>query len=172
MAITDKNTRQNIDHYGSELLTTAALFAGGRVGIAATVVLYGLSSASPTEKWADQAEDFALGALKGGGMRAIFAGANYLPTAPLKGVVTGIGSRTLGNILNRDTFSDPSTTIARLKNDTFSGQAMAADAITLDTGRRHLPRRHLFERRPPGQQSAGQGHHHGCFFWRRERYQR
>jgi len=28
----DKATRQTIDHYGGEILTTAALFAGGKVG--------------------------------------------------------------------------------------------------------------------------------------------
>jgi len=33
VAIKDKATRQTIDHYGGEILTTAALFAGGKVGL-------------------------------------------------------------------------------------------------------------------------------------------
>ncbi len=132
--IDDKERRKTVDHYSCEFLTTAALFAGGKVGLAGTIVLYGLNSAKPDSKVIDQIEDFALGAVKGWGTRSIFAGANYLPTAPLKGVVTGLGARVLDNVVNRGTFSDPSKTVQKLKNETFSGQAMLADAVIWTLG--------------------------------------
>jgi beta-amylase len=134
LVISDKDTRKTADHYSCEFLTTAALFAGGKVGLASTLVLYGLNSARPDSKAINQVEDFALGAVKGVATRGIFAGANYLPTAPLKGVVTGIGARVLDTVVNRDTFSDPSKAVHKLKTETFSGPAMLADAVTWTLG--------------------------------------
>lgn len=132
--VADKDKRANIDHYASQFLTSAALFSKGKVGIAGTVVLYGLATASPENSLTQQATDFALGAVKGLGTRAIFSGANHLPTAPLKGVVTGIGARTLDAVVSRDTFTNPSKTLERLQNETFNRQAMLTDAVTWSLG--------------------------------------
>jgi beta-amylase len=132
--VADKDKRASIDHYASQFLTSAALFSQGKVGIAGTLVLYGLATASPENSLTQQATDFALGAVKGLGTRAIFSGANHLPTAPLKGVVTGIGARTLDAVVSRDTFTDPSKTLARLQNETFNRQAMLTDAVTWSLG--------------------------------------
>jgi len=134
LVVSDKDTRQTIDHYGSQFLTTAALFARGKVGVVGTIVLYGLANASPDSKPLDTAEDFALGAIKGIGTRAIFSAANHLPTAPLKGVITGIGARGLDTVISRDAFNDPSKALTRLKSETFSGESMITDAVTWTVG--------------------------------------
>ncbi|MBU6452290.1 MAG: family 14 glycosylhydrolase [Cyanobacteria bacterium REEB67] len=134
LAISDKETRRTVDHYGSELLTTAALFAGGRRGLVATAALYGLANTNSSESAVHTAEDFALGAVKGVATRGIFSTAGFLPTAPLKGVVTGIGSRALDSVVSRDSLNDPGSIGKKLAANTFSGQAMLVDAATWSIG--------------------------------------
>ncbi|MBS1991764.1 MAG: family 14 glycosylhydrolase, partial [Cyanobacteria bacterium SZAS LIN-3] len=85
-------------------------------------------------KAGESAEDFALGAIKGIGTRAIFAAAGHLPTAPLKGVVTGIGSRSLDAVVSRESLSDPSRAVNKLKTETFSAESMLTDAATWTVG--------------------------------------
>jgi beta-amylase len=134
VVISDTETRRTVDHYGSELLTTAALFAGGRRGLVATAALYGLANTNSSESAVHTAEDFALGAVKGVATRGIFSAAGYLPTAPLKGVVTGIGSRALDSVINRDILNDPASIGKKLGANTFNGQAMLIDAATWSIG--------------------------------------
>ena len=57
--VSDREKRQDIDHYAGQFLTSAALFSKGKVGIAGTLVLYGLATASPETSASRQACDFA-----------------------------------------------------------------------------------------------------------------
>src|SRR5215470_8123320 len=45
--IHNQDTRATVGHYGGEFLKTASLFTGGKLGIAATLITYGLGQASP-----------------------------------------------------------------------------------------------------------------------------
>ncbi len=60
LVISDEKTRKEVDHYGTELIKTAALFTRGKYGAIGTVALYGLASASPDAPLARQAEDLSL----------------------------------------------------------------------------------------------------------------
>jgi beta-amylase len=134
LVVSDKETRKTIDHYGSEILTTAALFAGGKKALVGTALLYGLANTSTNDTAAQAAADFSLGAVKGLGTKAIFTAAGNLPTAPLKGVVTGIASRALDDVASRDSFTHPSDIGKKLSQNTLSGSAMLADAATWTIG--------------------------------------
>ena len=134
LVVSDKDTRRTIDHYGSEILTTAALFAGGKKALVGTALLYGLANTSTNDTAAQAAADFSLGAVKGLGTRAIFSVAGNLPTAPLKGVVTGIASRALDDVVSRDSFAHPADIGKKLSENTLSGSAMLADAATWTIG--------------------------------------
>lgn len=130
-----KETQKTVDHYGSEFLKTAALFGRGNAGLIGTVVIYGLSQASPETSAEEQVIDFALGAVKGGGTRGILhAATTRLHSAPLKGVATGIGFRTMDAVVNRDTFTNPSHTISRLQSEVFNPKTMIFDGVTWSLG--------------------------------------
>ncbi len=130
-----KETQKTVDHYGTEFIKTAALFGRGWAGVIGTGVIYGLSQASTETSGEEFAIDFALGATKGLGTKGILhAGTTYLTSAPLKGVATGIGFRTLDAVVNRDTFTNPSHTIERLQSEVIDPKVMAFDGLTWALG--------------------------------------
>lgn len=135
LVISDEKTRKEVDHYGTELIKTAALFTRGKYGAIGTVALYGLASASPDAPLARQAEDFALGAVKGGATRSLL---NHVTTAfksaPTKGVLVGIGSRAIDITVSHDTFTAPSKTLTRLNQELLDPKALLFDAATWTIG--------------------------------------
>lgn len=135
LVISDEKIRKEVDHYGTEIIKTAALFTRGKYGAIGTVALYGLASASPDAPIARQAEDFALGAVKGGATRSLL---NHVTTAfksaPTKGVLVGIGSRAIDITVSHDTFTAPSKTLSRLNNELLDPKVLVFDAVTWTMG--------------------------------------
>ncbi|MFA6559595.1 MAG: hypothetical protein WCT03_24435, partial [Candidatus Obscuribacterales bacterium] len=135
LVISDEKLRKEVDHYGTELIKTAALFTRGKYGAIGTVALYGLASASPDTSLARQAEDFALGAVKGGATRSLL---NHVTTAfksaPTKGILVGIGSRAIDITVSHDTFTAPSKTLSRLNNELLDPKVVVFDAVTWTLG--------------------------------------
>jgi hypothetical protein len=135
LVIADEKLRREVDHYGTELIKTAALFTRGKYGAIGTVALYGLASASPETSLARQAEDFALGAVKGGATRSLL---NHVTTAfksaPTKGILVGIGSRAIDITVSHDTFTAPSKTLSRLNNELLDPKVVVFDAVTWTLG--------------------------------------
>ncbi|CAN5309299.1 hypothetical protein BH11CYA1_BH11CYA1_45950 [soil metagenome] len=135
LVVSDEKLRKEVDHYGTELIKTAALFTRGKYGAIGTLALYGLASASPDAPIATQAEDFALGAVKGGATRSLL---NHIPkvfsSAPTKGILVGIGSRAIDITVSHDTFTAPSKTLSRLNQELLDPKAIAFDAATWTLG--------------------------------------
>lgn len=133
--ISNDKLRENVDHYAGQFIKTATLFTGGKVGIAGALLAYGLDQASPNTAAMQQVEDFALGATKGVAMKGLFhvVGTNYT-FAPTKGALIGIGSRGLEDLLQRDTFTNPSNGLRRLSNDVLNPQSIMFDAAMWTVG--------------------------------------
>jgi beta-amylase len=135
LAVKDDKLRKEVDHYGVEFVKTAALFTRGKYGALGTVALYGLASASPETSIARQAEEFALGGVRGFGTRTVL---NHVTesfkSAPVKGIITGIGSRALDITVSHDTFTQPSRTLDRLNKELLDPKMLAFDAITWTAG--------------------------------------
>lgn len=135
LVISDEKLRKDVDHYGTEIIKTAALFTRGKYGAIGTVALYGLASASPESPIARQAEDFALGAVKGGATRSLL---NHVTTAfksaPTKGILVGIGSRAIDITVSHDTFTAPSKTLSRLNHELLDPKVLVFDAVTWTMG--------------------------------------
>lgn len=129
LVISDEHTREQVSHYGSEFLKTGSLFARGKLGVAATLLVYGFDKACPDDTLATRATDFTLGAAKGQLVKSVMGAVsrNY-SFAPTKGVLIGIASRDAEIIFDRETFTNPSRTIAKLKAETVNPQAWAYDA--------------------------------------------
>ena len=102
-----RGTDHTADEIGGELIKTGSLFMRGRIALASTLISYGLSQAKPTDTASHQAEDFALGAVKGGIMQNLYSrlGKTELGFAA-KGVAMGTSSRTVDLGLTRSTWQD------------------------------------------------------------------
>ena len=85
-----------------EAAKTGAMFFGGRVGLATTVVLYGLDQVKVGDNFGQAVSDIGLGAIKGTAMRGInaFAAAREFNIAG-QAVTLGVGSRVLETGLDR-----------------------------------------------------------------------
>jgi len=127
--------RHNIDHYGSEFLQTASLFTGGKTGLIATAVAYGLGNAHADDGWRAATVDVGLGAVKGVAMKGLFAVAGaHIALAPTKGIAMGLGSRILDTTVSRDTWNDPSGTWQKLKAQTLDLNQWKYDAMVWTAG--------------------------------------
>lgn len=127
--ISDRQTRSSVNHYTAEFLKTASLFTGGKLGIAATAIAYGLDQAKPEDSWKDQAADFALGATKGEALKGSFAYLGSRGTfAPLKGALMGLSSGAMDEVFKRETFTDPFSLNDRLRKNAFNPQAVMMNA--------------------------------------------
>jgi hypothetical protein len=123
---------QNIDQIGSELLKTGALFMRGRVGLAASLVTYGLSQTKANDSFGNQATDFALGGLKGSLMQGLFTKiGNTQMNFAAKGVIMGTTSRSLDLGLTRSTWTDPKTGEASLAHGLTTMQQGALNKSAL-----------------------------------------
>ncbi len=129
LVVKDEAKRKDLDHLGTEFIKTAALFSGGKIGIATTMVAYGLDKASPEDKPMERVTDFTLGAVKGQTIKLLFGAVsrNY-SFAPTKGIFMGIAARDADIVFDRQTFTDPLKTAARLKAETINPQAWLFDA--------------------------------------------
>ncbi len=135
LVISDEKTRKEVDYYGTELIKTAALFTPGKYAAIYTAVLYGLDSARPDAPLARQAEDFALGAVKGGATRGLLNNVTKtFKSAPTRGVLVGIGSRAIDITVSHDTFTAPSKTLTRLNQELLDPKSLAFDAATWTMG--------------------------------------
>jgi len=127
--IKDSQTRDVWDHRANEFAKTAALFAGGRFGIGATLLVYGLAQASPETGGLQQAEDFTLGAAKGGALKVAYEFAGHsMKFAPTKGIAMGIVSRTSDVVFDRNSWANPSAAARRLEGEIINPQAWMMDA--------------------------------------------
>lgn len=133
--IADSSSRDTVNHYAGEFLKTAALFTPGKIGVIGTVALSGLAQASPTDSLSLQAEDFALGAAKGGVVRGAFSlvGKNF-HFAPTKGIMIGTAMRSADAVFQRDLFTDPSAVQKRLGRELINPTAWAFDAAVFGAG--------------------------------------
>lgn len=135
LAFKDKNTCKQIGTYGSELLKTAALFAPGKVGVAATILTYGADKASREDSLLVGTTDFALGATKGVVVKSLFNKVSESTAwAPGKGALMGIVSRGADITFDRNTLSNPLSGAARIKAEVFNPQALAVDAAVFGLG--------------------------------------
>lgn len=133
--VKNDETRNQVNHYGAELVKTASLFAGGKVGLLSTVVSYGLDQAKYGDPLKDQAIDFALGGAKGTTMKGVFAAiGSGGQIAPVKGVLMGLGSGAAEVVFSRDSLNDPSRISERLKSDVFNTQSILFNAATFTVG--------------------------------------
>lgn len=133
--ISNEETRSTVNHYTADFVKTASLFTGGKLGIAATAIAYGLDQAKPDSSWQTQAEDFALGASKGESMKGMFSLVGSSGAyAPLKGALMGLGSGAADEIFKRETFADPSSLNDRLRKNAFNPQAVLMNAALFTAG--------------------------------------
>ncbi|MCC7530923.1 MAG: family 14 glycosylhydrolase [Candidatus Melainabacteria bacterium] len=129
LVVKDEKMREEVGHYGSEFLKTGSLFARGKFGFAATVLAYGFDKTCREDSSRENVADFFLGATKGVAVKSLFgAVSRSYSFAPTKGVLMGIVSRDADVVFDRETFSDPSKTMARLKAETINPQAWLFDA--------------------------------------------
>jgi hypothetical protein len=133
--ISNDETRNTVNHLGSEFVKTASLFTAGKLGLAGTFVAYGLDQASPHDSWKAQAADFALGGSKGATMKCMFS---VIGTggqiAPLKGALMGLGSGAIDEVFTRETFTDPSSLNDRLRKNAFNPGAVMLNAAVFTAG--------------------------------------
>jgi hypothetical protein len=130
-------TRSEVDNYGAEFLKTATLFLRGRLGLAGSVVSYGLDQARPGDTLSEQLSDGVLGGVKGAAMQRLFGklGGLELDFAT-KGMVLGTSSRVVDSALNRNTFTDEHGTfsfsdgVSKITNTAFNPAALTADIVT------------------------------------------
>ncbi len=135
LAFKDENTRQEVAHYGGEFLKTAALFAPGKVGIAATLLTYGADKACRQDTFLTQGADAVLGATKGVAVKTLFSAvARSNNWAPTKGALMGIVSRGADVVFDRQTFTDPLKSAGRLKAEIVNPQALLFDAAVFGVG--------------------------------------
>jgi hypothetical protein len=105
----DKELRSEIAHYASAGLKTAALFYGGRMGVASTVGLYALDNAKMGDDATTMMIDGSLGAAKGAAMRGTFALVGHSRFDPAaKALALGVGARFSENFLERTNYYNPS----------------------------------------------------------------
>ncbi len=139
----NQNTQSEVSHYGAGFLKTAALFMPGRIGLAGSIILGGLDQASPNSSGGAQLADFALGGLKGAGMRGIMhaMGSEKLPefvaqSPAVKGVAFGISNRVLDTVLTRQNYLDANGNLdgatfgANMMRTVANPTALISDAAT------------------------------------------
>lgn len=139
----DKNIQSEVSHYGAGFLKTAALFMPGKIGLAGSIIIGGLDQASPDESNSNKVVDFALGGLKGAGMRGIMhaMGSEKLPlfvsqSPAAKGVAFGISNRLLDTALTRQNYFDANGNLdggafgAKMWQTVANPQALVSDAAT------------------------------------------
>jgi hypothetical protein len=133
--ISSEETRDRVNQLGADFIKTASLFTRGKLGIAGTVVAYGLDQASPQESLGAQAADFALGGSKGVAMKGMFSaigsGGQFVP---LKGALMGMGAGAADEVFKRETFSDPSGLNDRLRRTAFNPQAVLMNVAVFTAG--------------------------------------
>lgn len=133
----DDQTRAEITHYTTAGLKTAALFLGGRVGIASTVGLYAADQINPNDSAGTMLVDGSLGALKGAAMKGTFAlvgGSRFDPA--VKALALGVGSRLSDTVLDRAHYYDAAgkfDMVGGLQNAaarTFDQKSIGTDVVT------------------------------------------
>lgn len=133
--VKNDEVREQVNHYSAELVKTASLFAGGKVGMVSTVLSYGLDQAKYGDSLKDQAIDFALGGAKGTTMKGIFAAVGSGgQSAPMKGVLMGVGSGTADVVFSRESLSNPAEISERIKQEVLNPQSLLFNAATFTVG--------------------------------------
>lgn len=133
--VKDEGTKSSVEQYGTGLLKTGALFLGGRLGLAATVLTHAADEMHRSDSAGMQALDFVGGALKGAGMRALFAKMPAGADFATKGIVMGTGSRFLDAGLTRRNWFDENgfhtdQGVKAVKDGVFNKSAWTADIVT------------------------------------------
>lgn len=135
LAIENDETRTAVNHYTAEFVKTASLFAGGRLGLASTLLTYGLDQASPYSDLKTQAAEFSLGAAKGGSLKTMFSVLGKSGSiAPIKGAIMGLGAGTAEEVFKLETFKDPSGLNDRLRQNAFNPHAIMLNAALFTAG--------------------------------------
>lgn len=102
LVTSNDSTKQEITHYATAGVKTAALFFGGRIGLASTVGLYAADEINPRETATNMLIDGTLGAAKGGAMRGLFHLAGEMKWNPAgQALALGIGSRFTDQMFQR-----------------------------------------------------------------------
>jgi hypothetical protein len=130
-------TQQEITHYASGFLKTAALFMRGRIGLAGTIGLYALDQMNSCDRLGVQLLDGTMGGAKGGLLKgALHIMGTKNVSVPLKGVGLGVTSRVLETGLSRSTYLDPASGefslgsgLGTLANTSLNRKALVADAL-------------------------------------------
>ncbi|MBX9685205.1 MAG: family 14 glycosylhydrolase [Candidatus Obscuribacterales bacterium] len=135
LVIHDDENRASVNHYGAEFIKTASLFTGGKLGLVASAVSYGLGQACPEDSLKERAYDFTLGAAKGSSMRGMFSLIGRSGAyAPIKGAFMGLSSGAAEEIFKRETFSNPDGLNERLRKNAFNPQAVLFNAALFTAG--------------------------------------
>lgn len=135
LVIKDDETRKAVNHYGAEFVKTASLFAGGKLGLASTIVSYGLDQAKPGTALSTQATEFALGAAKGSTIKGMFSVIGKSGSlAPIKGAFMGLSSGAAEEIFKLETFKNPAGLNDRLRQNAFNPQAIMLNAALFTAG--------------------------------------
>ncbi|MGH9548580.1 MAG: hypothetical protein ACRD3W_04360, partial [Terriglobales bacterium] len=100
-------SRDTVSGYATGALTTAALFLGGRMGMASTVGIYALNQMKPGDSIGGQVADGLMGGVKGLALRKTFQLVGEQGWNPVQqGVAIGFASRVADLGLNRNSYLD------------------------------------------------------------------
>lgn len=138
--------RDEISHYSSSILKTAALFAKGNAAIGAAALLFAADEVRYGDTLKNQGIDAALGLTKGAAIKLslnYFGKLEWNPAA--KGVAIGTTSRLFDNVLNRQNYLSyetgefaPELAPSRIINKGLNFEAMLMDGAIFMAGDKML----------------------------------
>lgn len=134
----ESQTRNDVETFASQLIAAVPLFIGGSRGFLATTTLFGFNQAKYDDTTSHQIQDFALGALKGVGTKAMFNhfGAKNNWNLADKGIAMGASSRGMEVGLNRETWFNqagsfqPFSGLGTTAKSMLHPAALATDVLT------------------------------------------
>lgn len=133
--VSNKETRDQVNHYTAEFLKTASLFAKPKVGVASAAVLYGFDNVKTDQDLTTGSIDFALGGAKGATVRSLFTwSSKTFKLAPTKGIALGVISRDAEIVFSREMVNNPSGALAKLKQETVNPTLWAYDGAVFIAG--------------------------------------
>lgn len=137
LATSDPSVQREISHYAAAGLKTGALFFGGKVGMAATVGLYGADEIDPRTGPGTMAIDGTIGMAKGAATKVLFNRIGESSLDPsVKALSLGVGSRLTETLMSRGSYFDaqgrfhPGSGLANSLSTSFDKHALGTDLVT------------------------------------------
>jgi len=132
----NRKVQDEISHYSSGFIKTAAIFARGRLGLIGAVGAYALDAMNPSTDFRTQLIDGTLGGVKGGLLKGTFEflGSKQAGVAA-QGVALGASSRLLEYGLSRKTYEGANgefnllSGLGNTVRGTLDSKAMVSDVV-------------------------------------------